>query len=1068
VAAPNELQFSRPPSSDLSSPAVDHADLSLPWRVKLTTAVFVAVFAFLLASLPARNSDLWQHLARGRHLFENGQLALADFGEETLANGQRSWLYDLSCYSLYSAIGGPALVFCNALLVAGLGLVLFGLSQVGPGWRLAAFTTVLALLAISMRLLVQPATVSLLLLALTIWILQRPVTCLRARDGPDSPSARRTVHLWPLPLPPWPLFLLFIIWVNVDSWFVLGLLTVAMVWVGQALDAAGRRDETKATRPSEAGSHLLQALSLLLILGAACLLNPAHVHAFALPRELEWFGLWGVLAPAAASTVATPFQGGLSTANLAYFSLLGLGLLSFVLNLPRWRWQRFLPWLVLALLSALQARMVPFFAVIAGPVLAWNLREWSAARRVLRDNRLPTFAIRLITAVLGLALIVCAWPGWLQTSFLLAKDGAPPRWAIEIPSSLECGAAVTKRWRQQGKLGPEAPGLHLSLEAARAFAWLCPEHKGVFNKRLADAVMGVPGAPADWIEQMRRAGFNHAIVYDADGERLITTLGKLWSDPEQWPMLYLEGRLAVFGWRDPGKAGAKDLFRGWELDPIQLAFSPQNRKAPATRPKGEAESRPWYAAFWQPAPPRPVDREEASLYLLHAEVLRGSAPRRHLTIWEMSQSAAFVAAAGGWFGPSSLLDPYGRLVLFRPRLPRAGQAVGSLPPFDQLALKFQERFRWQRDDTSPALLLLAVRAARRALAVNPADARAHLILGESYLHLLHHTRERAWGKRMSALVELRQAQASWALNQAVYLEPNSAQAHFSLAGLYQEMGYIDLALEHLRIYFKLVHEAGPSTGVSAEQFREQKMLDQNRLLQLAGAVEIRASAFAAESDGLRVRDRAFLALKKGLARRARDLLLESHVSAFGRKGMALELELLLSTGRAKEVGEWTDPEQRPALGTMYHWLRARAFAAAGDYAMAKDECVPLGSAHGWKQGPRQLMARIIAQTVLDEQLAIPSLAHQVVRVLRHAEFQSGISAMAENLKQEANAGTLRGVLALEEGDVKEAKAAFDMAFAVWKESGLDFDARIIAQSCLQWLNATSAPAGDRMSLTAPY
>src|SRR6516225_5456647 len=337
------------------------------------------------------------------------------------------------------------------------------------------------------------------------------------------------------------------------------------------------------------------------------------------------------------------------------------------------------------------------------------------------------------------------------------ERGAPARWAIEIPSSLECGAAVTKRWRQQGKLGPEAPGLHLSLEAARAFAWLCPEHKGVFNKRLADAVMGVPGAPADWIEQMRRAGFNHAIVYDADGERLITTLGKLWSDPEQWPMLYLEGRLAVFGWRDPGKAGAKDLFRGWELDPIQLAFSPQNRKAPATRPKGEAESRPWYAAFWQPAPPRPVDREEASLYLLHAEVLRGSAPRRHLTIWEMSQSAAFVAAAGGWFGPSSLLDPYGRLVLFRPRLPRAGQAVGSLPPFDQLALKFQERFRWQRDDTSPALLLLAVRAARRALAVNPADARAHLILGESYLHLVHHTRERAWGKRMSALVELRQA-----------------------------------------------------------------------------------------------------------------------------------------------------------------------------------------------------------------------------------------------------------------------------------------------------------------------
>src|SRR5262249_33742955 len=118
------------------------------------------------------------------------------------------------------------------------------------------------------------------------------------------------------------------------------------------------------------------------VLTAACLVNPIGHHAFALPPEFRGLGL----GAATAGPVSSPFQSGSlsirgqTPAGLAYYVLLALSLASFFLNLRRWRWQRFLPWAGLAVVSALQLRAVPFFSVVAGPVLAWNLDEFLATR----------------------------------------------------------------------------------------------------------------------------------------------------------------------------------------------------------------------------------------------------------------------------------------------------------------------------------------------------------------------------------------------------------------------------------------------------------------------------------------------------------------------------------------------------------------------------------------------------------------------------------------------------------------------------------------------------------------
>src|SRR5207253_2903707 len=182
---------------------------------------------------------------------------------------------------------------------------------------------------------------------------------------------------------------------------------------------------------------------------------------------------------------------------------------------------------------------------------------------------------------------------------------------------------------------------------------------GRLDERLVSGILGRDDAPSDWQERMRASAVNHVIVYDADRMRLFAALDHLLGDPDQWPLLYLEGDLAVFGWRDPllRGQGSADAFRGLELDLNGLAFNPtEETRAPRNGPKQEAEVRRWWEALWKPAAQRPIDRDAATLHLLHAEALRRSAPRRHLLAWEASHSAALVGLAGGWYGPGVLFD----------------------------------------------------------------------------------------------------------------------------------------------------------------------------------------------------------------------------------------------------------------------------------------------------------------------------------------------------------------------------------------------------------------------------
>ena len=1003
-----------PPAADpYTSPRRDASSLeeSAGWsKSGFTAVIFVAVFAAILSSVPARNSDLWMHLFLGRQL-AHGEVSTSSVLE--IVSGSRpyaAWLYDILCYGVYSAFGGSGLVLAKVALVVALALVVLRLSRRGAGWGIAGGCTTLVLLAMGPRFQTQPATVSFLFFALALYILR-----------PDSAAtAARAVTL----------AILFVLWASIDRGFVIGLGAVGLLWLGHALDllqATARRRQ------------LVLPIAFIVLLAGAYLVMPEGLRGYLVPPEFT--SIASPLAPAALQAMLR------SPAGLAYFALLLLGVVSFCSRHTQRSWQQFLPWFGLALLSMANVRAIPLFAVAAGPTLAWHLQSLPTAA-----GRRPSRRIggRIIVALAAIGLLVGAWSGWLQTPFESRS------WTMVLPAAPEQAAAEVRRWQEEGQLGTGQRTLHLAPATAYAFAWYCPQQPGLLDDRLAVAIRGSTQLPADWHEQLRTARIDHVIVYEPDRERLLGVLAWLLREPEQWPLLYLKGDLAIFGWRDPARRGpgARDPFAERELNLQRLAFQPtRDKRAPRKRTDRTDQEHSWWTLLTRTATAPTIDHDEAMLYLLYAEALLQSSPYRRARDWQLSQAAAVVGAASVTGVPQLPIDTTLHLALVDPPPP---QKNGELPPLGWMVAAGQQGFMAAYDDVPPAVLYLAIRAARRALAVNPEDAQAHLVLGESYLRLLYGTRERLWGRRLPELVQLRRTQASTALNRAVSLDPKLAQAHYSLARLYQDFGYLDLALDHYSSYDKLLRAAAPGAEPDSAMEARQPVL--SRLTDLVAEHE---AAFEEETVNARLLDRALAAYRHGLAAKARAILLESDVAAFGSQGLRLELELLLRTGRSNAVVEWTSPDQKATMGgATYHWLRVQALAAGGDYALAQEECDYLAddARGGENLEPWQMIALLVGQAVLDEQPVGATVGSLAWRSLGRLKLYNRTLSLAKDLRQVANARVFRGLLALEQGNMEEAEVTFRLALAFWKDddaaatgSGFDFNGRPVAEAALQWL-----------------
>jgi tetratricopeptide (TPR) repeat protein len=971
-------------------------------------AALGAALAFLLASVPASDSLLWARLAAGRDLASGrapaGSLPYLDAPANP--HHRLDALYDTSLYAGYTAFGGTGLVVLNAGLAAALALLLTRAGRrTGAGTAAVALGSMAAVLAMSPGFGLTPTLASYALFVACLLLLSR--------------AARATDHdgFWKTA---WPVLFLTAAWANTDRWVVLAPAAAALLALGEWWRGRGA-----ATR---------RLALLVLPMLAASVLSPNHVR------------VWNGFVPAGGPGRLREWYDELPlAAGIAYALLGAFGGIGVTAGRRGGAGGAALLWLVLLGLTLwLPAAFAPFFAATAGPCAAAGLSAlWNARPGVAPRPRLAR-AAQVCAALAGILLVAAAWPGWLQ-----APPYARRVWVVEENPSLRDAVEQLQKWRAAGELGHEARGLALSPEAAHYSSWFGDPGTGRDNIPPADFARVVDGLlreadgldGGDWREVLRARRINHLVLPTATAEPSLHIFAGLTTTPSEWRLLFLRGGTAVFGWRDPH--AVRGGFDGLAVDLAGRAFGTGADRAPDEWPGRAAAPRHWWSAFAEPPPPPAPERAEAALYLTAFDARRPEYLARGRAVWLNSQAAGIVAGAAGAVRPPAALETDLRL--------RFASVRGG-----------REAFAARNDEGPYGDLLLAVRAARRALHANPDDAGAYFLLGEAYLRLSQNTRERFFQRQLPAFERTRHTQAVVAFNQALVRRPDFLEAHGRLARLYKDLGSLDLAVRHLNGLLDASRARGPRPGESLEAYRESLApLEEEKAL-LEALVRRQEEEARQDAAGRPALAAAREEAGRGLPARALETLLKSDLAEFGAEGAEMELELLLWAGRVQEARDWSAGGEGEGSVT-YHELLVRLAAATGDYAMAESELRRVSAtlvprtARGL---PPQAqagydLARALHQALQPQQsaaaLAQTALAEQM--------FLDEAGRIITGLRRRANVDVVRGLLALEAGRTADAEAAFRAALDTWQgpgggglATGLDFSGRPVAEDCLRLLS----------------
>jgi hypothetical protein len=1059
--------------------------------------------AFVLASFPARNSDLWRHLAAGRQM-ANWKY---DFGKDPFASTttgitwvNHAWLWDFFSYSFFQLAGGTGLLLVKGLLVALLVALLLSLSRYAADPSIAALSVGLGLLTISAWLPLQPVLVSYVFLALTLWLLERIW-----QQPTPSPQANQEAGPLPVFKKYIPLLVLFVFWANLDEWFILGPVILILYVTAQTLQWLLA---TPPDRRAEAGSSVVTTNLVAFAGFAVCLLNPHYWHVYQLPGGLLTDGLGDTLGSDAllALPFASPFRmesflhawDHRSVAILAYYPLVAVSLLSFILNWAELRLSHFVVWCLLFLLSAYRMQAIPFFAIAAGPLMGFNLQCYLARQARLSGNSESSKRLRglALVVVLLVLLLGAAWPGWLQGRPFEARA-----WNVDQDQSLERAAWRLDDLRMElarpQRLGPDYGVLNVTPELGNSLAWFGSGEKCFVDDRsnlfpsatradflsirqgLLSLVPGAPRPPAEataWRDILRQWKVRLIVVTENDLVRKGSLVTALLDKEKEWALLFLEGRTAIFGWRDPRDGDQVDLYRGVRLDLVRRGLHPPAaKKAPANWSGHWPRSATPTDLFIRGTPDRSVDREEAIGHWLQFEELRSRAKLR------LPAQVDSLLIAGVFFRCGSMSE--GWLALADTRLPLSAFQLNQQADSDlktdvgTWSNYYRNRLAIQLNEGPPHLLFLVIRAARRAIHANPNDYQAWQLLGRAYMALSLNTWERFTGERYARLAQVRQAQAAAAFEQALQIKPDYAQAHGGLYLLFQnkQVGYDDLALYHLQKFARLSNLAGPEPGEKAEDFEKRLGRLTAEIAERKSDIDQRLADFDRE-HAASIQARFQVAINLGLIGKARDLLLNSDVGAFGQKGMMNELRVLLQTGFVREARTFIKGKQRASMSPQdYKWLQAEIAAVLGDYDRLDAELADLSpdfKQPDWTGRPstdlRAEAARGIAELLMREtgfrlqpSLEIPEMPLDELGLPSRASISGRLLKVVQRLVAEAEMATLRGVFALEQGETERAEVLFRQALSIWvneerARSGAsrDYENRPLAQYYLDLIETT--------------
>jgi hypothetical protein len=340
----------------------------------LTLTLLVGALALCLNR--TRNGDLYLQLLTGRFITEHGFATHDPFA--TIEHGRpwlnQQWLSELAFYRIAGAVGLTGLSVLYAVLIAApLALLLWSFRHKGP--VLLGAATVLyfpGLLAV-----VHPRAAGFTVLAFSLLVL---LIMAAWRAPPEQGSRLR----WAIA----GILILFAVWANLHGGFVAGLLLIALVTVGLAIDRRrGVATEVAAHRVALLGLSGVIAAAIVTVatpLGAAIW---SYIASFRNPALYLATKEWG---PASQSVPA-----------MIYLAIAG-AFAAFVW----WRGpapRRMMPLLVVAgfvAFAAISLRNVVF----VGPALAFPI-AWSAPDRAAR---IPRTAVAVAASIAAVAALLWA------------------------------------------------------------------------------------------------------------------------------------------------------------------------------------------------------------------------------------------------------------------------------------------------------------------------------------------------------------------------------------------------------------------------------------------------------------------------------------------------------------------------------------------------------------------------------------------------------------------------------------------------------------------------------------
>jgi len=486
----------------------------------LTVLIFIAVFVSALHQLI--NEDYWFHL-RGGELVNLGQIPRLDTYSYPSAGREYldpHWLFQWLLYRVHLLGGVNLAIVLKATLVTATFAILHRLARRDATSILSGLAVFAGALLASERFMVRPEIFTFLFLALTLWLSRR------LEEG-----FRPALFLLPL---------LFVVWVNSEGLFILGLALLG----AQAV-----------SRPKEKALWLALGLSVLATMANPFFLRGA-LHPLVLFTRID--GSLDVYSSTIGEFLG-PFDTTVRHPAAAFFPWF-LGLLGIGLALCRRpRLGEILILAAFVFLSLKARRNIALLGIVAVPMMArWYTVGWRALEgrwgQFSSQGRRVVVSTAALVAVLG----VVGYIHSVVTNRIYVEVETNRNFGLgEAENAFPTKAVEFLREKQ-------IPGPIFSfLSSGSYMVWAHPDEPVFIDGRLevhstehfSRSLEIRDGGPA-WDAADHEFGFNVALIELGQAEALLQRMVR---DPS-WAMVYLDGKALVLLKKTPDNQNYIDEF----------------------------------------------------------------------------------------------------------------------------------------------------------------------------------------------------------------------------------------------------------------------------------------------------------------------------------------------------------------------------------------------------------------------------------------------------------------------------------------------------------------------------